>query len=179
MRLLRFKPADRLDRLFEIGILLKGFNGALEAMAGLILLVVGPTRLRAGVIGFVSPRATADPNDLLAAEIVRGTSSLSAHTVQFAAIYLLIHGGIKLVLVIALLQNRLWAYPLMMIVLIGFISYQLYRISATGSPGLIALTLFDSTILVLTWREYRRRRHRRSLAAESTETGEQPVEAEP
>ena len=71
---------------------------------------------------------------------------------------LLLHGAVKVVLVIALLLNKLWAYPCMIVVLLIFIGYQLYRIALNPSAGLIALTVFDALIVLLTWREYRRQR---------------------
>ena len=46
----------------------------------------------------------------------------------------------------------------MIFVLVVFIGYQLYRIVLQPSLGLIALTVFDAVIVVLTWREYRRQR---------------------
>jgi uncharacterized membrane protein len=73
-------------------------------------------------------------------------------------VYLLVHGAVKVVLVIALLLNKLWAYPCLIIVLLIFIGYQLYRIALEPSVGLIALTTFDAVIVALTWREYRRQR---------------------
>ena len=41
----RFKPADPLDRLFEIGIILKGLDGLLETIGGLLLLAVTPATI--------------------------------------------------------------------------------------------------------------------------------------
>jgi uncharacterized membrane protein len=70
----------------------------------------------------------------------------------------LIHGAVKVGLVIALLLNKLWAYPSMIIVLLISIGYQLYRIVLNPSACLIALTVFDALIVALTWREYRRQR---------------------
>ena len=61
----------------------------------------------------------------------------------------------------ALLLNKLWAYPWMIAILTLFIGYQLYRIALDPTIGLVALTLFDVTILILTWREYRVQRSRR------------------
>ena len=55
----------------------------------------------------------------------------------FGAVYLLLHGAVKVVLVIALLLNKLWAYPCMIVVLLIFIGYQLYRIALNPSAGLI------------------------------------------
>jgi uncharacterized membrane protein len=49
--------------------------------------------------------------------------------VLFGAIYLLPHGIVKVVLVYALLLNKFWDYPWMMVVLLLFIGYQLYRIA--------------------------------------------------
>jgi hypothetical protein len=65
---------------------------------------------------------------------------------------------VKGVLVVALLRNKLWAYPWMIAVLLLFIGYQAYRIALTPSAGLIALTVFDITIVALTVREYQRQR---------------------
>jgi uncharacterized membrane protein len=78
--------------------------------------------------------------------------------VIFGAVYLLLHGAVKVVLVIALLLNKLWAYPCMIIVLLIFIGYQLYRIAMQPRAGLVALTIFDAVIVTLTWREFRRQR---------------------
>ncbi len=64
----------------------------------------------------------------------------------------------KVTLVIALLRNKLWAYPWMIAVLLAFIAYQVYLIVLGPSPGLVALTIFDVLIVVLTWREYRKQR---------------------
>lgn len=73
----------------------------------------------------------------------------------FSAIYLLAHGIVKVVLVGAVLKNKLWAYPWMIVVLLVFIGYQLYQIALQASVGMIALTIFDAFIVALTWREYR------------------------
>jgi uncharacterized membrane protein len=35
-----FRPRDLLDQTFEVGIILKGLDGVLEVIGGLLLLVV-------------------------------------------------------------------------------------------------------------------------------------------
>ena len=50
----------------------------------------------------------------------------------------------------------------MISVLLAFIAYQVYLIVLGPSPGLVALTVFDVLIVVLTWREYRKQRGIRS-----------------
>ena len=80
---------------------------------------------------------------------------------HFMAIYLLAHGLIKIVMVAALLRNRLWAYPAAIFVFTGFIAYQLYRYTFTGGIGLILLSAFALFLIGIIWLEYRaQRRHR-------------------
>jgi uncharacterized membrane protein len=75
-------------------------------------------------------------------------------------LYLLSHGIIKIILVVALLQQRLWAYPWLIVFLSIFIVYQIYRLVLHLSLGLLALTLFDIFIVALTVLEYRKHRAR-------------------
>jgi uncharacterized membrane protein len=154
----RFKPKDRLDRLFQIGITLKGLNGVAELLGGLLLLFVTPGDIHHLVVALTQGELSEDPHDVIAHYLLHTANGLTGSAVIFGAAYLLLHGAVKVVLVIALLLNKLWAYPCMIIVLFIFICYQLYRIALTPSVGLVALTVFDALIVGLTWREYRRQR---------------------
>jgi uncharacterized membrane protein len=60
--------------------------------------------------------------------------------------------------VIAVLQERLWAYPAMIALLAAFIVYQLYRLAVRFTIGLALLTIFDVFVVSLTWREYQTKR---------------------
>jgi uncharacterized membrane protein len=106
-----------------------------------------------------------DPHDFIASHLLHTANGLTGSAMIFGAVYLLLHGVVKVVLVIALLLNKLWAYPYMIIVLLIFIGYQLYRIALQPNAGLVALTIFDVVIVALTWREYRRQRQIRTDAA--------------
>lgn len=153
-----FKPKDSLDRLFEIGIILKGLNGLAELLGGLLLLFVTPADIHHLAATLTQGELSEDPNDVVARYLLHTANGLTGNAVIFGAVYLLVHGAVKVVLVVALLLNKLWAYPSMIIVLLIFIGYQLYRIALNPSAGLLALTVFDALIVVLTWREYRRQR---------------------
>jgi uncharacterized membrane protein len=71
---------------------------------------------------------------------------------------------VKLFLVGALLRNKLWAYPWLIITLIVFIAYQLYKIALDPTAWLIALTIFDAFVVWLTWREWRKQVGRAATA---------------
>ena len=153
-----FKPKDWLDRVFEIGIIVKGLNGLAELVGGLLLLFATPGSIRRLAVVLTQGELSEDPHDIIARYLLHTANGLTGSAVLFGAVYLLLHGAVKVVLVIALLLNKLWAYPCMIVVLLIFIGYQLYRIALQSSAGLVLLTAFDVVIVALTWREYRRQR---------------------
>jgi uncharacterized membrane protein len=160
-----FKPQNWLDRAFEIGIIGKGLNGVAELIGGTLLLFLTPDKIHHLVAGVTLGELSEDPHDFIATHLLHTATGLTGNAVLFGAIYLLAHGTVKVALVTALLMNKLWAYPWMIIVLILFIGYQLYRIALHLTVGMVALTIFDLVIVVLTWREYRQQRRARKHAA--------------
>ena len=151
-----FRPRDLLDQTFEVGIILKGLDGLLEVIGGLLLLVVSPTTIDRVVTSLTQHELSEDPHDFLATHLLKTAHGLTGSAVLFGAVYLLAHGVVKVILVAALLKNQRWAYPWMIAFLGIFIVYQLYRLSIKPSVGLAALTVFDTVIAWLTYREYRK-----------------------
>ena len=151
-----FRPRDLLDQTFEVGILLKGLDGVLEVIGGLLLLVVSPATIDRVVTSLTQHELSEDPHDFVATHLLKTAHGLTGSAVLFGAVYLLAHGLVKVVLVAALLKNQLWAYPWMIVFLGIFIVYQVYRLSLEPSVGLAALTIFDAVIAWLTYREYRK-----------------------
>jgi uncharacterized membrane protein len=148
----------RLDRTFRVVLWLKGLDGALELIGGVVLLFVTPASLNHLVWSATVHELAHDPNDVVARHLLHSASQLSRSKTLYGAVYLLGHGVSKVVLVVALLRDRLWAYPWMIGLLVVFIAYQLYRLADQPTWGLLALTLFDVFVVALTVREYRQRR---------------------
>lgn len=92
---------------------------------------------------------------------MHATNHYAAGGRTFLVIYLWIHAAIKLIAVIGILKNLLWAYPFSLVSLGLLMIYQLYTIFfVKASVGMVLLTIFDGFILLLIWREYRKiRRH--------------------
>ena len=148
-----------LDRTFRIGLFLKAADGVLEIGAGLLLLVVSPSTIERFARSLTAHELSEDPHDRIAHLLLSTTGHLSSGTTLFAAVYLLSHGISKVVLVVLVLRDKLWAYPWLMGLLGAFIAYQLYVVVFVKfSWGLVALTAFDTLLVWLTWREYRARR---------------------
>lgn len=140
---------------FRIGVLLKGANALLEIVGGVLLLFASPSIVTQLVVLLTQEELSEDPHDHIANYLLHVANGYSVSTQIFGAVYLLIHGIVKIVLVWELLKNKLWAYPSALAVFGLFIFYQVYRFSITHSLGLVALTLFDLVVMWLIWREYR------------------------
>ena len=152
-----------LHESFRVSIMLKGLHAILETVGGIVLLKVSPQTLNRWVMSVLTQDFSQDPNDFIVTQLHRAFERMADGGSHFASWYLLSHGGVKLCLVVALLWNKLWAYPLMLAMLSAFIGYQVYRFVLTHSPAMAALTIFDIVVIVLTWIEYRQQlahRHR-------------------
>ncbi len=140
---------------FRISVALKGLSAALEIIGAVALAAVSPAFILRAVALLTQDELTEDPRDLIANYFLHAASHLSLRGQHFAAIYLFSHGVIKIALVWALLKDKLWAYPLSILVFGGFIVYQIYRFTFTHGLGLIALSVFDLVVIWLIYLEYR------------------------
>jgi len=165
------KPlSPALDKTFKISLILKGLDSVLEIAGGILLLFLSPNAIEHLVRALTAHELSEDPHDLVARYLLHSAAHLNHGTTLFGAIYLLSHGIAKVVLVVLVLRDKLWAYPWLIALLLAFIAYQLYQITVVHfSAGLTALTVFDAFLVWLTWREYRSKRTRqrgaRTLAA--------------
>jgi uncharacterized membrane protein len=153
-----FRPTNELDRVFRITILLKALDGALEVLGGLLLFVLKPESVTRWATSVTQHELSTDPNDFLARHILHSAHDFAAGGRTLAAVYLLSHGITKIILVVEILREHLWAYKGMVVMLGLFIIYQVYRMAYKPSIGLVLLTLFDAFIIVLTLREEKRQR---------------------
>ena len=140
--------------LFIAGVLLKGLDGVLEFISGFLLLVVSPHHLNHLIEQVTQGELAQDPHDWLANAIVAVGHHLTSDAKIFVACYLLAHGVVKLFLVVCLLKHKWWAYPLTIVLLLGMVGYQIYRVSHLWSWWLLVLTVSDIIIIALIALEY-------------------------
>ena len=140
---------------FDIGVVLKGIDGVLEILGGLFLLLVPLRDLRRFLIWVTGHELNQDPKDFIATHLVHLANTLSVSGYRLTIAYLLIHGFVKVFLVVMLLRRRLWAYPTAIAVFAAFGVYQVYQYTYSRSLLLLALTVLDVVVIVLTAWEYR------------------------
>lgn len=97
-----------------------------------------------------------DPHDFIATHILAFGESLAHEQHLFASLFLLTHGAVKVALVVALLKQKLWAYPWALGILTVFLLYQAYILVAKPSFGIVFLTILDVVVILLVWREWRK-----------------------
>jgi len=153
------KNYSLIHKSFEIGILLKGIDGILEIIGGILFKSFSPARLDKLIVLLTQHELSEDPKDFIANHLIEWGSTLSISTQNFGALYLISHGAIKLIFVVLLWKRKIWAYPLTIVFLITFIIYQIYRYTISHSMFLIVLTVFDIIMILLTFLEYKRIRN--------------------
>lgn len=145
----------RIHQIFTISVILKGIHALIECIGGIALYLVSTRTIVDWVNKLTQEELIQDPHDLIANWLRSTAHHLSVGTTAFYSAYLLSHGLVKILLVAGLLRNKLWAYPVSLLVLIAFIAYQLYRYAYTHSIGLLLLTFFDVFIILLIGHEWR------------------------
>src|ERR1017187_3426638 len=132
-----YKPSSLFDKVFEGGLVIKGIDGLLEFLSGLLLLFMSPASIHKFLTFITQRELSKDPHDKFAHLILHSADSLNSSNKAFLIIYLWIHAAIKLIAVIGILKNYLWAYPFALISLGLLMLYQLYSIYVRASIGMI------------------------------------------
>ncbi len=159
------KASSLLHGTFRTGITLKGIGGLMETAGGVLLWFISPAALSAMVRNLLEREEQRHPYNFIASHFLHLARDIGHADPMFASLYLLSHGVVKTILVIALWFNKYWAYPLTIAVFGGFMAYQVYRYTHTHSFALMALTIFDAAVVWLTWHEYQAQRKKRAKAA--------------
>jgi uncharacterized membrane protein len=164
------KPRIRtiLKTSFQTGITLKGIDGVLEIVGGVLLWIVRPAAMNAFIRVLSQHDLSRDPHDFIAVHLLRTSEMLLSTNRLFPSLFLLSHGIAKVVLVIALWMKELWAYPATILVFSAFSAYQIYRCSHTHSIALFILTIFDVVVIGLTWQQWRQLNVSRSATTSSS-----------
>jgi uncharacterized membrane protein len=144
-------------KIVKLVIYLKGAIGILQALAGTILLLIGPNRISTLIENSLE-RDVENPGSMIHNILVRLADASSVNIHIFIALFMIVHGFVFISAVFALIHKRMWAFPSAGLLLLLFIIYQMYRLSQEFSILMIILTAIDIIILALLSLEYKRLR---------------------
>jgi uncharacterized membrane protein len=154
------------EKLFDVAIAIKGIDGAIQIIGAIVLFFIPPSAITGLANSIVTRDLLGDQEGTLARHLTKAAADFAGgDTRTFALVYLLLHGLIKVGLVLALLRKIMPAYPIATVILGGFVIYELYRAVRTGSIALPIFAAIDIVIIILVLREYRQLRAERAQQA--------------
>ena len=142
---------------YLVTLAVKGFDGAVEILAGLVILLTGPQRIYHWVVRVTAPELYDGSHVAAVHAIRRGAERLATTGAHFVEFYLVVHGLLKLALVLVLVRGGgRWIFPVGALILVAFITYMGFRLSQQWSDWLLGFALFDVLTLALVLNEWRR-----------------------
>jgi uncharacterized membrane protein len=146
---------------FRTGITLKGLDGLLEAVGGVLLWFFKPEALGSTLQAIFQHELLRDPHDFLAQHLLHTSERIAQSDALFPSIFLVSHGLVKTALSVLLWMNRMWAYPVAIAVFAAFAIFGIFRYMHTHATLLIVIAAFDLLVVWLVWEEWGAERKQR------------------
>ena len=140
--------------VFRFSVYIKAVYGVFEIIFGSILLFISTNAISNFIKSMFNKEIIEDQHDLIVNNAIASTNYITINTKFFIALYLLINGTVKVILVYSLLKEKKWAYPVAGVLISLLLCYELYRIIVSFSWIILFLVFVDITILTLLRFEY-------------------------
>lgn len=143
------------ETVYKIGVGIKGFDGLVEFLTGVALLIA-PSLVHTvlSAVAVEVGERQGSVSHFIVDYIARVDSDLSKSGLGFLVLFLITHGLVKLALVYCLLKEIVKAYPIALAILVLFLVYQAYVFIVEPSIGMGLFTFLDIVIIWLVWGEY-------------------------
>ncbi len=143
-----------IDRLFVVGLILKGIGGLLEVLGGLTLWLVSQNFVFDLVVKLTQEELIEDPTDVIVLWLRQLAQNFSVSLKFFLALYLIVYGLVKISLIVGLWQKKLWVYPVAIAFTLIFMVYQLYRLVRYHNWWFLGFLIFDALVIWLIRQEW-------------------------
>lgn len=156
MKHVQHRAQTPLDWIYNVGIAVKGFDGVVELVAG-ILLWADPGLLHRTLHALLGEAQESNSRmmQFVAEHVARIDADLTRSGLVFFVLFLILHGVVKVALVVALFAKWRWAYPWAIGALAIFLVYQVYAYIKQPSIAMAIFSLIDALIVWLVYKEYR------------------------
>lgn len=142
--------------LFTLSIILKGIDGVVELVGGLVFVILKKQHILDIIFGFLNYDLFKIPNETILEWVTYVSNELTTSVKILISMILICNGVIKIVLSINLLLKNLVAFPISIAFLIILLIYQIIQTFYTPSLFLNLFNVFDFIVILLIWREYTR-----------------------
>lgn len=145
----------RIREYFLVSVIIKGVISFAETVAGIAAFFIPVATVSDAILRYANGELVENSHDFIATQLTHLAHDFAFASSTFIGLYLLSRGFVKLLLIIGLLKNQLWAYPSSLAVIGLFVLYQIYQIITGFSGLLVALTIFDLFVMWSIWEEYK------------------------
>ena len=148
------KPHGVIHGLFDVVVVLKGLNGLAEIASGTALLSLQAGTIMDCVNWLTQAELIEDPQDHFAIFLQHWAAGFGHDSQQFAGVYLLAHGVVKVLLAALLFMEKTWAFPLALALFSLLVTFSVYRLSLNWSwvlAGFVAFELFTIWLIAKEW----------------------------
>ena len=153
-------PEKTYFALFRVSIVAKVFFSVGEILAGLAFTFLSYDAMRSFILPLFGDELVESSRDVLWTYVVQEIQKFQATPQAAWAAIFISHGVVNLLLLIGLWRNKLWVYPLAVVVFSFFMIYQFYQLTFTPSLVLWIVTIIDIAVIALIAHEYRYRSRR-------------------
>jgi uncharacterized membrane protein len=143
-----------LDYSFLAGIGLKILNIIGDVLVGIPLLFIQPHQIGSFIHKITASELLENPNDKLSNFLVHTSAHVTHGSLIYLGIYFLLHGLVKIGIIVALVRASRNVYPWAIGALVALLLYQIISISIHFSLTLTVLSVLDLVIILLTLREW-------------------------
>jgi uncharacterized membrane protein len=134
---------------------MKAVDAAIEFAGGFLLGILNHDWLHQLIVSWALPELYEDPNDSVMNYFLTLGQNFSITTQHSVAFYLMLHGGLKLIVVWLLWKKKLWSYLPAVGVFSVLIIYEIYKFIHTFSIALLIFIILDITLNIFIILEYK------------------------
>ena len=146
--------------LFRASIVTKVLFSIGEIVSGFAFAFLSYDTLRAFILPLFGDEFSEAPRDSVWMYIAQEVQKFQATPQAAWALIFISHGVVNLFLLVGLWRNKLWVYPVAVVVFAFFMVYQFYQLTFTPSAVLWIVTIIDIAVIFLIAHEYRYRSRR-------------------
>lgn len=144
-----------INMTFYFGLAIKAVNALAELISGFLMMILNHNQLNLLIRFIALPELKEDPKDIAMNYFITLGQNFSINSQHSVAIYMIIHGTTKLTVIWLLLNQKLWSYPIAVIVFGFFVIFEIYNYTHTPSVLLLLLIIIDIVMIAMIILEYK------------------------
>jgi uncharacterized membrane protein len=143
---------------FYLSVISKALISFAEIVAGTILMIIPFGWVEYTVALFTQQPLVVQHLSPIAHMLTELVQSLSIVNAVLLGLYFLARGSSKFILMIALLYEKIWAFPVSLALLTGFLYFQIEHLISAYSLIIVLITIYDLVVMYYIALEYKKAR---------------------